>query len=47
MNELLLLLLAGGVGPVLLAEALLARHEVLVYTAGWRASTGELPDGMP
>jgi hypothetical protein len=47
MNELLLLLLAGGLGPVLLAEALLARHEVLVYTAGWRASTTELPEGMP
>jgi hypothetical protein len=47
MNELMLLLLAGGLGPVLLAEALLARHEVLVYTAGWRASTAELPEGMP
>jgi hypothetical protein len=46
-NELLLLLLAGGLGPVLLAEALLARHEVLVYTAGWRDSTTELPEGMP
>lgn len=47
MNELLLLVMAGGVGPVLLAEALLARYEVLAYTAGWRAPTTELPDGMP
>ncbi|GIH22664.1 hypothetical protein Aph01nite_09740 [Acrocarpospora phusangensis] len=34
-------------GPVLLAEALLARHEVLVYTVGWRTPTTELPKGMP
>jgi hypothetical protein len=47
MNELLLLLLIGGLGPVLLAEALLARYEVLAYTAGWRAPTTELPEGMP
>ncbi|TWF79542.1 hypothetical protein FHX44_115475 [Pseudonocardia hierapolitana] len=47
MSELLFLLMAGGVGPVLLAEALLARYEVLAYTAGWRAPTTELPAGMP
>ena len=45
MNEFLLL--GGGLGPVLLAEALLARHEVLVYTAGWRAPITELPAGLP
>jgi hypothetical protein len=47
MNELLLLLLVGGLGPVLLAEALLARYEVLAFTAGWRTPTAELPEGMP
>ena len=40
-------LLALVLGPVLLAEALLARYEVLVYTAGWRRPTTELPHGMP
>ncbi|UBU18275.1 hypothetical protein [Nonomuraea gerenzanensis] len=40
-------LLALVLGPVLLAEALLARYEVLVYTAGWRRPTTELPQGMP
>ncbi|WP_405866125.1 MULTISPECIES: hypothetical protein [unclassified Streptomyces] len=34
-------------GPVLLAEALLARYEVLAYSAGWRAPTTVLPDGVP
>ncbi|MEU1518660.1 hypothetical protein ABZ490_42090 [Streptomyces sp. NPDC005811] len=34
-------------GPVLLAEALLARHEVLVYGAGLRAPLTRLPDGVP
>nr|WP_062340001.1 hypothetical protein [Herbidospora sakaeratensis] len=34
-------------GPVLLAEALLARYEVLAYTAGWRTPVTELPHGMP
>ena len=32
---------------VLLAEALLARYEVLAYTAGWRTPVTELPQGMP
>ncbi|MDT0394874.1 MULTISPECIES: hypothetical protein [Streptomyces] len=40
-------LLALLLGPVLLAEALLARYEVLVYTAGWRAPATGLPPGMP
>lgn len=34
-------------GPALLAEALLARYEVLAYSAGWRAPTTELPKGVP
>lgn len=40
-------LLALLLGPVLLAEALLARYEVLVYTTGWRAPATGLPPGMP
>ncbi|MFI6264601.1 hypothetical protein [Micromonospora sp. NPDC051006] len=47
MIEFALLLLLGGLGPVLLAEALLARYEVLAYAAGWRTPTTELPTGMP
>ncbi|MCX5063930.1 hypothetical protein OG895_40380 [Streptomyces sp. NBC_00201] len=35
------------IGPVLLAEALLARYEVLAYAAGWRAPVSELPEGVP
>ena len=34
-------------GPALVAEALLARHEVLTYSVGWRAPTSELPDSVP
>jgi hypothetical protein len=34
-------------GPMLLAEALLARHELMTYTAGWRTPATELPLGMP
>ncbi|MFI7642856.1 hypothetical protein [Nonomuraea sp. NPDC049400] len=40
-------LLVLVLGPVLLAEALLARYEVMAYTAGWRTPTTELPQGMP
>jgi hypothetical protein len=47
MIEFALLLLLVGIGPVLLAEALLARYEVLVYAAGWRRPSTELPTGMP
>ncbi|MFC4506932.1 MULTISPECIES: hypothetical protein [Streptomyces] len=35
------------IGPALLAEALLARYEVLAYGAGWRAPATELPEGVP
>ncbi|MFF0013221.1 hypothetical protein [Streptomyces sp. NPDC005374] len=35
------------VGPALLAEALLARYEVLAYGAGWRVPATELPEGVP
>jgi hypothetical protein len=45
MNDVLLW--ASVLGPVLLAEALLARYELLAYSAGWRAPTTELPDGVP
>jgi hypothetical protein len=45
MTEFPLLVLV--LGPVLLAEALLARYEVMAYTAGWRTPTTELPQGMP
>lgn len=34
-------------GPILLAEALLARHELLIYGVGWRTPTTELPKGVP
>ncbi|MGC5022409.1 hypothetical protein [Micromonospora sp. DT47] len=47
MIQLALLLLLGGLGLVLIAEALLARYEVLVYAAGWRTPTIALPTGMP
>lgn len=45
MTEFPLLVLV--LGPVLLAQALLARYEVMAYTAGWRTPTTELPQGMP
>ncbi|GAB2574350.1 hypothetical protein [Kribbella endophytica] len=35
------------IGPALLAEGLLARYEVLVYSAGWRSPTAVLPEGVP
>ncbi|KUO06565.1 hypothetical protein [Streptomyces caeruleatus] len=34
-------------GPVLLAEGLLARYEVLAYSAGFRSPTTVLPEGVP
>ncbi|MGW1888464.1 hypothetical protein [Streptomyces sp. NPDC001970] len=37
----------GGLGLALLAEALLARYEVLAYSAGWRIPATELPEGVP
>ncbi|MFD9316397.1 hypothetical protein ACFWDQ_01545 [Streptomyces sp. NPDC060053] len=45
MNDFLLW--GGVIGPALLAEALLARYEVLSYGAGWRAPVTELPEGVP
>ncbi|MER7243314.1 hypothetical protein [Kribbella sp. NPDC000426] len=45
MNGLLLVL--GGLGLALILEGLLARYELLAYSVGWRASTTELPDGLP
>ncbi|SDM31733.1 hypothetical protein SAMN04487981_10189 [Streptomyces sp. cf386] len=45
MNDFLLW--ACVVGPVLLAEGLLARYEVLSYSAGFRAPTTDLPEGVP
>ncbi|MGI3199364.1 hypothetical protein ACRJ4W_13485 [Streptomyces sp. GLT-R25] len=45
MNAYLLWVFA--IGPVLIAEALLARYEVLAYGAGWRAPVTELPEGVP
>lgn len=47
MIEFALLLLLFGIGPVLLAEALLSRYELLAYTAGWRAPGAELPPRVP
>ncbi|MFG3658675.1 hypothetical protein [Streptomyces sp. NPDC047706] len=41
------LLWAFAIGPALLAEALLARYEVLAYGAGWRAPASVLPKGVP
>ncbi|MFD7436356.1 hypothetical protein [Streptomyces sp. NPDC059861] len=35
------------IGPALLAEALLARYEVMAYGAGWRAPVTALPQGVP
>ncbi|MEI5522160.1 hypothetical protein WB401_03135 [Streptomyces brasiliscabiei] len=45
MNDLVLWICA--LGPVLIAEGLLARYEVLAYSAGWRDPVTELPDGIP
>ncbi|MET7367692.1 hypothetical protein ABZS61_17920 [Streptomyces sp. NPDC005566] len=45
MNAFLLWVFA--IGPALLAEALLARYEVLAYGAGWRAPVDQLPAGVP
>jgi hypothetical protein len=41
------LLWVGVLGPALLIEALLARHEVLAYSVGWRVPTTQLPEGVP
>ncbi|GHH40740.1 hypothetical protein [Lentzea cavernae] len=41
------LLWALVVGPILLAEGLLARYELLIYGAGWRTPASALPAGVP
>jgi hypothetical protein len=41
------LLWVGALGPALLVEALLARHEVLTYGLGRRVPTTVLPAGLP
>lgn len=46
MNEFLLIGLLA-LGPVLLAEGLLARYELMVYAIGRRASAATLPPEMP
>lgn len=46
MKQFALVLVLGGLGPVLIAEALLARYEVLAYATGWRTPTAALPAGM-
>ncbi|MCO8271856.1 hypothetical protein M1L60_14755 [Actinoplanes sp. TRM 88003] len=46
MTDVLVTLLLFAVGPVLLAEALLARYEVLAYQAGWHRPPIAGPDGM-
>lgn len=47
MTELLLLVVLLALGPALLAEGLLARYELMVYTVGWRAPAPRLPDDQP
>jgi len=41
------LIWVGLLGLALLIEALLARHEVLTYSIGWRAAKTQLPAGVP
>jgi hypothetical protein len=47
MIEFALILVLFGLGPILIAEALLARYELLSYAAGWRTPTTDLPERMP
>ncbi|MEV0891783.1 hypothetical protein [Promicromonospora sp. MEB111] len=47
MTELLPLLLVLAIGPFLLAEGLLARYELMVYTVGWRTQVPALPANLP
>lgn len=47
MSELLIIVALLALGPVLLAEGLLARYELVVYTIGWRESAAALPPEMP
>ena len=47
MSEFLLLTVLLALGPILLAEGLLARYELLIYAAGWRAPATKLPADLP
>lgn len=47
MTEILLLVVLLALGPVLLAEGLLARYELMVYAVGWRAPSPRLPEDQP
>lgn len=47
MSELLLIVALLALGPVLLAEGLLARYELMVYALGRRAPAATLPPEMP
>lgn len=47
MSEILLLVVLLALGPVLLAEGLLARYELMVYAVGWRAPLPRLPEDQP
>lgn len=47
MSEILLLVVLLALGPVLLAEGLLARYELLFYAVGWREPSSKLPADLP
>ncbi|WP_225873220.1 hypothetical protein [Cellulosimicrobium composti] len=47
MTEALVVGVLAALGTVLVVEAILARHELLVYATGWREQARELPDGLP
>ncbi|MFD2797214.1 hypothetical protein ACFS27_26890 [Promicromonospora vindobonensis] len=47
MSEFLLLVVLLALGPVLLAEGLLARYELLFYAVGWREPATKLPADLP
>jgi hypothetical protein len=46
-SDLLLLVALLALGPLLLAEGLLARYELMVYTIGRRAPAARLPSEVP
>jgi hypothetical protein len=47
MTEPWFLLVLFALGPFLLAEGLLARYELMIYAAGWRAPSPQLPEDQP
>lgn len=47
MTELFLLIALLALGPFLLAEGLLARYELMLYTLGRRTPASALPPGVP